>query len=325
MTNWGIIGLGNMAFQFANAIKEIENVNLVAVSSNSKSNLNNFYKTFNLERKNLFNNYEDILNCKDLDAVYISTLNNSHLNLIKLLNKSNLNILCEKPLVMNYNEALEVSKNINSEEKNVFEAIAYRSHPQTKKIIDIINHEEIGKIKKITSFFGFKVRKIKSKSRLFNKEVGGGVLLDLGCYPISFVRLFLNKDSNFKINNVIGNYCKTGVEDHAELYGSINENVEIELKVSFQENLGNFCKIYGTEGYIIIPSPWLPEKKAYLEVFKKNSYYKVFTICESSIYANQIKIITEKFRSKSKKKDYLVNIDESVEISKILSEWKKLI
>ena len=74
---------------------------------------------------------------------------------------------------------------------------------------------------------------------MFNKEIGGGVLLDLGCYPISFARLFLNNNSKIDINKVNGSLSFTGVEDHAELKGSINEKIEIEFKISFKENMGN--------------------------------------------------------------------------------------
>ena len=265
MLNWGIIGLGSMAHQFANAINELENVKLLSVASRSKSKLENFKKNFTIERENLFQNYEDIINCPNLDAVYISTLNFTHLKILKLLSNTEIKILCEKPFVMNFTEAQEISSKIKKEQNNFYEAIAYRSHPQTSKVIELINNDEIGKIEKIKSTFGFKVRKIREKSRLFNKETGGGVLLDLGCYPVSFVRLFLNQNSKFLIDSVKGSICKTDVEDHAELRGSINDNIEIDLKISFKENMENSCIIYGSKGILKVPSPWLPQKKPILK------------------------------------------------------------
>ena len=325
MLNWGIIGLGSMAHQFANAINELENVKLLSVASRSKSKLENFQKNFKIDRKNLFQNYEDIINCPNLDAVYISTLNFTHLKILNLLSNSKIKILCEKPFVMNFAEAQEISAKIKKEQNNFYEAIAYRSHPQTNKILELVNNDEIGKIKKIKSTFGFKVRKIREKSRLFNKETGGGVLLDLGCYPISFVRLFLNKNSKLLIDNAKGSFCKTDVEDHAELRGTINDNIEIDLKISFKENMENSCIIYGSKGILKVPSPWLPQKKTYIEIDKENSYYKNFVNCDFSVYANQIKTISDKFFIKDEIMDNLININESVEISKILTEWKNKI
>ena len=325
MINWGIIGLGNMANQFANAINEVEDAKLIAVASRSKYKLENFHKNFKIEKKNLFQNYKDIINCRDLDAVYISTLNNTHFELIKFLSDTKIKIFCEKPFVINHDEAKEVALKITKNQNNFFEAIAYRAHPQTNKILEIINNDEIGEIKKITSNFGFKVRKIRKKSRLFNKEIGGGVLLDLGCYPISFTRLFLNNNSKIDINKVNGSVSVTGVEDYAELKGFINEKIEIEFKISFRENMENCCMIYGSKGTLKVPSPWLPEKKTYVEIIKPNSYYKKFISCNKSVYANQIDLVSNEFLNNNKFKVPLVGIDESVEISNTLSQWRSLI
>ena len=260
MIKWGIIGLGNMANHFANSINEIDNSKLTAISSSSNFKLKKFGTNFSIDEKNRYNNYLDIIN-SDIDAIYISTLNNSHAKLIEASIKSKKKVLCEKPFVMNYEEAKHLSKLIKVEDNNFYEAIAYRSHPQTKQIISLIKEDEIGEIKKIESTFGFKVKRINQKSRLFNKELGGGAILDVGCYPISFAKLFCEKEQTIKISKVSGNICKTDVDDHAELLGSINDNIEIDLKVSFKENYSNSCIIYGSKGMIKIASPWLPGKK----------------------------------------------------------------
>ena len=324
MIKWGIIGLGNMANHFANSINEIDNSKLTAISSSSNFKLKKFGTNFSIDEKNRYNNYLDIIN-SDIDAIYISTLNNSHAKLIEASIKSKKKVLCEKPFVMNYEEAKHLSKLIKVEDNNFYEAIAYRSHPQTKQIISLIKEDEIGEIKKIESTFGFKVKKINQKSRLFNKELGGGAILDIGCYPISFAKLFCEKEETIKISKVSGNICKTDVDDHAELLGSINDNIEIDLKVSFKENYSNSCIIYGSKGMIKIASPWLPGKKSYLEINKNNSYYKKFVLSENSVYISQIKEVSDKFLKKNITNQYLIDINQSVDISKILSDWRGLI
>ena len=324
MIKWGIIGLGNMANHFANSINEIDNSKLIAISSSSNFKLKKFGTNFSIDEKNRYNNYLDLIN-SDIDAIYISTLNNSHAKLIEASIKSKKKVLCEKPFVMNYEEAKHLSKLIKVEDNNFYEAIAYRSHPQTKQIISLIKEDEIGEIKKIESTFGFKVRRINQKSRLFNKELGGGAILDVGCYPISFVKLFCEKEETIKISKVSGNICKTDVDDHAELLGSINDNIEIDLKVSFKENYSNSCIIYGSKGMIKVASPWLPGKKCYLEINKNNSYYKKFVLSENSVYISQIKEVSDNFLKKNITNQYLIDINQSVDISKILSDWRGLI
>ena len=199
MIKWGIVGLGNMANIFANAINEVQNSKLISVASQSKSKLDSFAKNFRIKPENKFKNYIDLINSEEIDAVYISTLNNTHVDLILECAKKNKKILCEKPLGLNLDQANLAKEAINKNNILFYEAIAYRSHPQTKKILELIYSGEIGKINKIKACFGFKIKRIKKDSRLFNKDFGGGAILDVGCYPISFFNLFCKKNDQLKL------------------------------------------------------------------------------------------------------------------------------
>ena len=198
MINWGIIGTGHMANIFAESIQETENAKLVAVSSRAKKSVEIFADRFGINKNLRFTSNESICKSKYIDAIYISTLNNTHLNLIKLCAINKKNILCEKPFCLNLIEAKELQKIIIINKVMFFEAIAYLSHPQTSVILDLVNNDEIGEIISIESTFGFKVRKIDPESRLFNKKLGGGAILDVGCYPMSFISLFLDNENKIK-------------------------------------------------------------------------------------------------------------------------------
>ena len=82
MINWGIVGLGRMGNVFAHSINEVENSKIEGIASKSNYKLNAFAKNFNLKSKNKFTNYEDLIKSDTIDAVYISTLNNTHIELI---------------------------------------------------------------------------------------------------------------------------------------------------------------------------------------------------------------------------------------------------
>ena len=133
MLKWGVIGAGNMGSVFADSIKEVDNADLVAVASTNKKSLDSFTNNFKIHEELRFNNYESICKSKEVDAIYISTLNNTHFDLIKMCAKNQKNILCEKPFCLNLSEALQIEKIINDNNVKFFEAIAYLSHPQTNK------------------------------------------------------------------------------------------------------------------------------------------------------------------------------------------------
>ena len=324
MVNWGIIGLGNMGQNFASAISETNNSNLFGVASLDKNKIKNFINKFNYKNINTYNNYEDIIKDKSINAIYIATVNNTHFDLIKKCSENNKNILCEKPITLNHSELIEITDYISKNNVIIYEGFAYRSHPQTKIIHEIFNNE-LGEVINIQSNFGFKVSKVKPESRLFNKKLGGGAILDIGCYPLSLLNFFYKDNNQYKFLNTYGSFTQTDVEDYAEAEIEIDNKVKCEIKVSFKENYKNKTIIEGKKGKLIINEPWLPGNKTALEISQGSSYYKKLVNSNLSLYANQIEMVSDNFEKNRKDDKFLVNINDSLSIMKNLSIWSELI
>ena len=319
MINWGVLGLGNMGRQFISCfVKSSSQINLNGVASKSKIKLDLLKDKINFQ---YYDSYEKLINSKNVDAIYIATLNNTHRDLAIAAISKDKKVLCEKPIGLNYKEVGDLQNALKNRKNNFYEAIAYRSHPQTEFLMNLLKDKEIGKIKKIESFFGFKVKKIDKNSRLFNKGLGGGSILDLGCYPISFFNLFNNANNEMKIQEVKVNLCETSVDIDAEIFIDINEDIKAIGKVSLRENLKNICKIYCENGVITIPQPWLPPEKTFIEIETKSRYHKSVISSDKSVYSNQIKNVSNAFMNEEN--NFLVDINESLQISKIIDTWLK--
>ena len=115
MINWGILGLGRMGLAFANAIEESSNSKLIGIASKSGKN----FKDFKNE------NYENLIHDKNIDAIYISTLNNTHIDLIKKISKEGKKILCEKPVSTSLDDFFEIKKLILEKKIQFYEAIVF--------------------------------------------------------------------------------------------------------------------------------------------------------------------------------------------------------
>ncbi len=313
--------MGNI---FANAIRETSNSRIVSVASSNKDRINNFLNKYNYKNVNAYDNYDEIVKDKNINAIYIATLNNTHFNIIKKCSENNKNILCEKPFTLNYDEAKKVSVYIEKNNIIFYEGFAYRSHPQTKIIKEIVENNELGEITSIKSSFGFKVNKIKPESRLFNKALGGGVILDVGCYPLSILN-FLYKSNNYKFLNAKGNFTQTDVDDFAEAEITIDNKINCQIKVSFRENYENKTILEGKKGNLIINNPWMPGNKSTLEISQGQSYYKKLVNSDLSLYANQIEMVSDNFEKNKKDDKFLANIEDSLSIMKNLSIWSELI
>ena len=326
MIKWGVIGTGHMANIFAESIQETDNAKLVAVSSRTKKSLEIFGDRFNIKESLRFISNEEICKREDIDAIYISTLNNTHFDLIKLCAINKKNILCEKPFCLNLNEAKELQKIIIINKVMFFEAIAYLSHPQTSVILDLVNNDEIGEITSIESTFGFKVRKIDPESRLFNKKLGGGSILDVGCYPMSFISLFLENENKIVFNEIDGEIYHTNVDIAASANITINDKIQCKIKISLKEYFKNNSIIKGTKGSMIVGFPWLPEKKVFLEIHNKSRYYKSFVHSDLSVYANQIKNVSNRFlNNNNNNKIRLFDVSKSLENMTYLDHWMQSI
>ena len=313
MINWGVIGFGRMGKQYVDCFNDKSTLfKLKGVSS--KSNFKN--KDFHF-----YKSYEDLVKSEEIDAVYISTLNNTHKDLVILANQYDKKILCEKPLGMNLLEVKELYSLLSEKKNNFLEAIAYRSHPMILSLFEILKDPELGDIKKIESNFGFRVRKIKKESRLFNKELGGGSILDLGCYPISFFNLF-NKKKNIQITDSKFELCETNVDINAAISLKINDDIKAIGQVSLKDNLDNKCKIYCENALITLPQPWLPPEKTFIEIETKSRYYKKIILTNKSVYEHQLEASSDFFSKNDSNLKLLVGIQESLEISKIIDFWK---
>ena len=311
MINWGILGFGRMGLAFANAIEETTNSKLVCIASKSGKKFKEF-ENFS---------YEDLINNNKVDAIYISTLNNTHIDLIKNISKTGKKILCEKPVSLSLEALKEVEKLIVEKKIQFYEAIAYYSHPQTIEILNLLKENEIGEIIGIESNFGFKT-KFKPETRLFNKSLGGGSIYDLGCYPLSFFMLLAKDLKKISIKSKFLNYTNNGVDDEASIILDYDNKFQAKLHVSLKSHLNNICIINGTRGYIKINEPWLPGKKTYIEVSVNNHYFLKTINSNLSVYANQIQNVSESFMNNNNNKN-LFDINKSISNMKLIENWLK--
>ena len=170
--NWGIIGLGRIADSFSNGFFDTKNANLIAVASRDNKKLQKYKETFNLETKFLFNNYYDLIKCKDVDIIYLALPNNLHYYWASKIIENNKNILLEKPATLSVFEAVSISKSLEGKDLLFTEASIYRYLPQIKVLIEILKSQELGEVFSMESSFGInlltkkKFYFLKKKKRL---------------------------------------------------------------------------------------------------------------------------------------------------------------
>ena len=337
--NWGILGLGDIAHTFSKGFEDTSNAKLLAVASKDFEKLNKFKDKFNVENKFLFNDYEDLIKCNEVDIIYIALPNFLHHHWALKSIRSKKHTLVEKPVTLNLKEIENIKKNLNGEKIFFGEAFMYRYHPQIETILDIIKNNDIGNLLNMKSQFGTnflskkkfwffdKKKKIDPSNRLFSKKLGGGCILDLGCYPSSFSLLISSLASNkdnleIKLSNIFREMGETNVD--VDCYAKIifGDNFFSEIYASFKKDLGRKTEIHGEKGSIVINDSWFGSKSIIKKDYKGEQIVNINNI-KKNIYSYQIENISEVILNNLYEPKFPgISLNESIMNMKIIEDWQ---
>jgi len=335
--NWGIIGLGNISEKFAEAFKFSENAKLVAIASLNQKKINKFKHKFQIEDKYCFSSYEKLLSCNDVDIVYIALPHSLHYEwIVKCIEKGK-KILVEKPATINFSQIKDIQNKLSNKNLLFSEGFMYRYHPQIIKLIELIKENIIGKIISMESFFGMdiltkknlfgfkKQKKMNKENRLYNKELGGGTILDLGCYPVSFSQFIASLIPGINLHNVdLLNVKKeigaTGVDIDSYVELEFDKKFKSKIGASFTKNLGKESKIIGEKGEILIEDTWHGGDG--LIKIKGEKDYKIQIKSYENIFAHEIENLSYSVLEDKKESNYPgMTLEETLLNMKILEKW----
>ena len=250
-TKWGILATGRIAYTFAEALKSAVKSKLVAVASRTAENANRMAETYQV---NAHDGYAELLQNPEVDAVYISTPHPQHAEWCIAALQAGKAVLCEKPLGINHAQVMAMTHTAANEGRFLMEAFMYRAHPQTLRVQALIAQGAIGELRHIDAKFAYRAP-FNADSRLFANELGGGGILDVGCYPMSLARLLAGEPLAIHAHGHVG---ETGVDEWSAAQVSFPGGVTAQIATAVRVNMDNSATIYGTHGHLHIARPWQP-------------------------------------------------------------------
>ncbi|MDA0840031.1 MAG: aldo/keto reductase [Planctomycetota bacterium] len=255
---WGIIGAGGIAGAFAHGVNHSKLCELRAVSSRSQEKADKFADEHNIPNRH--GSYEAMLADDEVQAIYIATPHPMHAEWIIKCAEAGKHILCEKPITLNRHDTMAVIEHARRNDVFLMEAFMYRCHPQTIKLVELLREKVIGEVRIIRATFGFHAG-FNPEGRLFKNALGGGGILDVGCYATSVSRLIAGVALGGEIAEPInvqgaGRIGESNVDDWAVGTLTFPNDIVAQISTSVQLNQDNKVTIFGSEGNLVIDSPW---------------------------------------------------------------------
>ncbi|MEO0479685.1 MAG: Gfo/Idh/MocA family oxidoreductase [Planctomycetota bacterium] len=266
---YGIVGPGQIAAVFAESLAESGEGRVSAVFGRSAERLAAFCQRTNAEPHS---SLQTLVESPDVDAVYIATPHTLHAEAVRAALDAGKPVLCEKPLTTSAAEARSLWDHAARTGTPLFEAWMYRCQPQIEWCLDVLKSEVLGRPLKIESRFSFEVP-FEASHRLFDPKLGGGGILDVGGYPVSFalaverairghtrdnVDVPVARPDIARVSGVVG---PSGVDHHAEAtlqFGDGEEPFVAEIAVSLDRFAPPTTTITCEQGVIVLADPYLP-------------------------------------------------------------------
>ena len=223
---WGFIGAGYVASRaMAPAVHAATGAELYAVASRDAS------RSTELEPTVVHHSYSDLIDDPNVDAVYISLTNVQHKEWVLAALNAGKHVLCEKPLALNADEVRIMLSAAERNQRLLVEAVWTRWQPRMQRMAEIIRRGDIGDVRRISTAFTFQ-GDLAGNYRS-DPDMGGGALLDVGCYQAHLWLMLLGESVDFALQNVERAVGPTGIDLTTSVRAQLNGNIDTDSLSSF--------------------------------------------------------------------------------------------
>ncbi|MDP9118210.1 MAG: Gfo/Idh/MocA family oxidoreductase [Actinomycetota bacterium] len=243
---WGLMATGGIARTFAQDLRSLPDCEIVAVGSRSRSSADAFAPDLSIARRH--GSYADLVADPDVDVVYVSPPHPVHRDATLLAIEHGKAVLCEKPFAMDRRESQQMVDAARSASVFLMEAMWTRFLPHVARLRQILAAGTLGDLVYLTAEHGQWFPQDASH-RLFAPSLGGGALLDLGVYPVSFAHLVLGPPSSV---TAVSTPAFTGVDATTSMILRYPSGAHAVLTTSLAAKSNNPAVIHGTEARLEI-------------------------------------------------------------------------
>jgi predicted dehydrogenase len=252
---WGILATGGIAAAFAADLVDLPDAEIVAVASRRQESARAFAERFGAPRA--YGDWESLARDEDGDVVYVATPHAAHRAAAGLCLEAGRNVLCEKAFTLNAREAAELVALAREHDRFLMEAMWMYCNPLVRRLRALVDDGAIGEVRTVQADFGL-AGAFPPAHRLRDPAMGGGALLDLGVYPVSFAQLLLGEPDGVAASATLS---EEGVDLQTGALLSWDSGALASVHCSITGGTGTTASVTGTLGRIDVPAGFFhPER-----------------------------------------------------------------
>jgi D-xylose 1-dehydrogenase (NADP+, D-xylono-1,5-lactone-forming) len=278
---WGLLSTARINRAVIPPIRASGRSTLIAVASRMQGTADSYAQKWDIPRA--YGSYESLIDDPDINAVYVSVPNHLHAEWSIKCAAAGKHVLCEKPLALT---TLEVDRMIAAARQHhvvIAEAFMYRHHPQTLKVMELLNRRAIGDVLIVKGTFTFTLS--RPDDVRWSPGMGGGSIWDIGCYPVSFTRLIANAEPVEVLGwQVLGS---SGVDEVFAGQMRFATGLLAQFESGFRAPFRTGIEIVGTSGSITLKNPFKPSGNNVIEI-KRDEGTESIESPEQELYRGEI-------------------------------------
>ena len=290
--NWGLLSTARINRALVPPLNASPRTRLLAAASRSQAAADAYAREWNIPRAH--GSYEALLADPEIDVVYNSLPNHLHAEWTVKALRAGKHVLCEKPFALTLAEVDAMIAASKETGKALAEAFMYRHHPQTLKVKELVDSGVLGKLQLIKGAFTYTFTREGNFRGI--KEMGGGSLWDVGCYPVSYARLIAGAEPaevfGWQVEGAAlrpEGASKGPDGSDMSFVGQMRfaNGVHAQFDSGFQSPLRSFIEIVGSDASLNIPVPFKPGLKSQF-ILRRGNKVETIHVKGQELYMGEV-------------------------------------
>lgn len=322
---WGLLGAGNIIDRWINGARQCSDMEIVTIASRTIESAENMAKKHNIP---IALEYEALVKRDDIDVVYIPVPHMAHMELAIMAMEHGKSVLVEKPACVNEHELSLVLECAKKNRVFFMEGMWTRFFPMIDKIKALLNDDGIGEVRAMNMSFSYRMPGELRETRSMNPELAGGGLLDVGVYNLHFAEAILGKDpvalTGFAAINSDEYHIQ--VDEQASYIAKYDKGELVSMSSGVRTNMLDNAIIFGTHGYIEVPTFWKPtlinvKKDGKITTYEEKVPQRIKGICDEG-FQYEIAHVNECLR-RNLQESPIMTWDKSISIIRQCDELRR--